>query len=160
MISFSTYVLVALFAYGGTLAGVGTSILASEELKSGRTWFAHSRKIVYVLLIAATLFFLAVSPWSIPVIFLGFLCAYVNKIFVGPMVHVYVGFLFFLAGRDIAFLLTSAVAVFLFYFTSGAAGMAHGKGDVRKRMKAVLLRHLPFFVCLPLYALYVFFVVD
>lgn len=151
---FASYFLLAIIVFSGTLAGIAVSWLAREELAAGMVWLVRCRKILYILLIACALFFLAPRPVTIPVIFFGLVCAYFKKIIASPFFHLFPGFLFFLAARDAVFLLTLSTVLFLFYFTSAAAGGASAKDDFRKQSRAVILHHLPFFVCLPLYFFY------
>lgn len=151
---FLSYALLAIVVFSGALAGIFTCRLAREELSTGRRWLAHARKILYILLVACALFFLAPRPVTMAVIFFGLVCAYFKKIVASPLFHLFPGFLFFLAARDAVFLLTLSVVLFLFYFISAAVGCALATTDFRKQGGAVILHHLPFFVCLPLYVFY------
>ncbi len=151
---FLSYFLLAAIVFSGTLAGILTCRLAREELTTGRRWFAHARKILYILLVAAALFFLVPRPVTVALVFFGLVCAYFKQIFNSPLFHLFPGFLFFLAARDTVFLLTLSVVLFLFYFTSAAVGCASARTNFRKQGREVILHHLPFFVCLPLYVFY------
>ena len=150
---FLSYLFLSLVVFSGALAGILVSRFAHEELASGRRWLAISRKILYILLVACALFFLAPHPITAAVIFVGLACAYFKKIFTNQLFHLFPGFLFFLAARDLVFLLTLSVVLFLFYFVSAAAS-ASAEKEFRQQAGAVILHHLSFLICLPLYIFY------
>ncbi len=164
--AFLNYFLISLVVYSGLLFGIILSLMAKEELKSGKKYFILVHNILLAFILFFILEYINANPFVIlllPLVFVIFLFKYTLTYSKSHVLYPILGGLFYIVSSNTNQFLLMSTLIFFYGVVVGTLQFDMKKTKkitnlysvlMRNRYCYVLLRNLLFFVCLILFLMF------